>query len=265
MQRHGLFRRPPSLQVDRPIHPPRQPPPRHPARRSYCRQHHRRPPARTTPSPHPPARPSCRRTHVQPLTIDNRHQPHQLTAPVIDAGIDVALARASAGGAGWRRPRTAGLRGPATLHGCRRWTCAWCRRACAATFRSDRSVQRGIAGADRLRCSGSRRWPAAAVLTLPAIKLSFGSAAGAGLNDGSTRYCGRTNSLRRFAPRRRPHLHGLNSQYRPFAVLNAYDPGVRKQSLVHRCAVAYLVWSVGLAMWRLANPRLVSCLQREAA
>jgi hypothetical protein len=40
--------------------------------------------------------------------------------------------------------------------------------------------------------SGSRWWLAAAVLTLPGIKLSFGSSTGAGLNDDCMRYCGRT-------------------------------------------------------------------------
>lgn len=74
---------------------------------------------------------------------------------------------------------------------------------------SSGSGPRGLLG------SGCGRWAAAVVFTLPAIKPSFGSAAGANLNDGSARYYSRSNPLRRFALRRRPLLFRSNSQYRP--------------------------------------------------
>jgi hypothetical protein len=86
----------------------------------------------------------------------------------------------------------------------------------------------GFEGRLRSDCS---RWTAAAVFTLPAIEPSFGPPAGADLDDGSTRYYGRSNPLRRSASRRRPLLLRSTSQYRPTPHAHRPEPVVTKQTV----------------------------------
>ena len=71
-------------------------------------------------------------------------------------------------------------------------------------------------------CSGCRRWPLAAVLTLTGIKQSLGPAIGGSSKGCCRRYCGRRALMSRSRPYQRPLLYCSNWKYRPLCAGRNY-------------------------------------------